>query len=101
MTSIEPLGVRRLFADRQPRPVPDWEAIHAEYRVDQLSIRMIGKVYDISDTAIRKRAKRDGWKRDLGPSSPPIGAPHANLTILAANFRGSAPSRSPTPIVVP
>ena len=66
MTSIEPLGVRRLFADRQPRPVPDWEAIHAEYRVDQLSIRMIGKVYDISDTAIRKRAKRDGWKRDLG-----------------------------------
>ena len=38
---------------------------------------------------------------DLNPSSPPIGAPHANLTILAANFRGSAPSRSPTPIVVP
>ena len=37
----------------------------------------------------------------LDPSSPPIGAPHANLTILAANFRGSAPSRSPTPIVVP
>ena len=37
----------------------------------------------------------------LNPSSPPIGAPHANLTILAANFRGSAPSRSPTPIVVP
>ena len=39
--------------------------------------------------------------RRLNPSSPPIGAPHANLTILAANFRGSAPSRSPTPIVVP
>ena len=38
---------------------------------------------------------------DTNPSSPPIGAPHANLTILAANFRGSAPSRSPTPIVVP
>ena len=39
--------------------------------------------------------------RAINPSSPPIGAPHANLTILAANFRGSAPSRSPTPIVVP
>ena len=38
---------------------------------------------------------------DANPSSPPIGAPHANLTILAANFRGSAPSRSPTPLVVP
>lgn len=35
------------------------------YRAGVLSLRQIGAEYGISDTAIRKRAKRDGWGRDL------------------------------------
>ncbi|WP_244936533.1 hypothetical protein [Methylobacterium currus] len=43
----------------------DWEAIEAAYRAGQLSIREIAKQHDVSDTAIRKRAKAEGWTRAL------------------------------------
>lgn len=44
---------------------PDWEAIERAYRAGLLSIREIASVHDVSHTAINKRAKRDGWDRDL------------------------------------
>lgn len=43
----------------------DWEAVEREYRAGQLSVVEIGRQHDISHTAINKRAKRDGWKRNL------------------------------------
>ena len=43
----------------------DWEAIEREYRAGQLSVVEIGRQHGISHTAINKRAKRDGWSRDL------------------------------------
>jgi len=43
----------------------DWESVHREYRAGQLSLREIGRKYDVTDTAIRKRAKLEGWTRDL------------------------------------
>ncbi|WP_019558489.1 hypothetical protein [Thioalkalivibrio sp. ALE12] len=43
----------------------DWEAIAREYKAGQLSIREIGKKHGVTDGAIRQRAKRHGWKRDL------------------------------------
>lgn len=44
---------------------PDWEAIHAEYRAGQLSNVMLGKKYGVTEGAIRKRAKAEGWQKDL------------------------------------
>lgn len=44
---------------------PDWERIGAEYRAGVKSIREIARAHGISETAIRKRAKKEGWKRDL------------------------------------
>lgn len=44
---------------------PDWEAIEREYRLGQLSLREIARMYGVSDTAIRKKAKVLGWTRDL------------------------------------
>ncbi|MGA8120838.1 hypothetical protein [Rouxiella badensis] len=44
---------------------PDWEAIESAYRAGLLSLREIASQNGISDTAIRKRAKKDGWVRDL------------------------------------
>lgn len=44
---------------------PDWEAIERAYRAGALSIRTIAERQDVSDTAIRKRAKAHGWTRDL------------------------------------
>ena len=47
------------------KPAPDWERIEADYRAGLLSLREIAAEYGITEGAIRKRAKRDGWERDL------------------------------------
>lgn len=44
---------------------PDWEAIESAYRAGLLSLREIASQHNISEGAIRKRAKRDDWSRDL------------------------------------
>ncbi len=46
----------------------DWEAIEAEFSAGAKSVNAIAKDHGISETAIRKRAKRDGWQRDLSKS---------------------------------
>lgn len=44
---------------------PDWEAIESAYRAGLMSLREIAAQHGISEGAIRKRAKRDDWSRDL------------------------------------
>jgi hypothetical protein len=44
---------------------PDWERIEADYRAGVKPLRSIAAEHGISETAIRKRAKRDQWPRDL------------------------------------
>lgn len=44
---------------------PDWEAIETAYRAGLMSLREIASQHGISEGAIRKRAKRDDWSRDL------------------------------------
>jgi len=46
------------------KPV-DWVAVEADYRAGVLTDRAIGKAHGLSHGAIQKRAKRDGWTRDL------------------------------------
>jgi len=43
----------------------DWEAIEAQYRAGIRSLKDIGGEFGVSDAGIIKRAKRDGWVRDL------------------------------------
>lgn len=47
------------------KPTTDWEAIEREYRAGQLSEAQIARQYNISRAAIQKRAKKNGWSRDL------------------------------------
>lgn len=59
----------------------DWPRIELEYLDGEDSIREIADRHEISDTAIRKRAKAGGWERmvrtanrrkpDLSPPPPP------------------------------
>src|SRR5277367_898905 len=43
----------------------DWEAIDREYRAGQLSVREIGRRYEVDEAAVRKHAKAEGWTRAL------------------------------------
>lgn len=47
------------------KTAPDWERIEADYRAGVLSVREIAASQGITHGAINKRAKRDGWERDL------------------------------------
>lgn len=49
----------------KPRQSPDWERIEYDYRAGLLSVREIASQHGITHTAINKRAKKDGWERDL------------------------------------
>lgn len=49
----------------EKKPAPDWERIEADYRAGLLSLREIAEPYSVSHTAIKKRADREGWTRDL------------------------------------
>ena len=44
---------------------PDWEAIESAYRAGSLSVRSIAERYEVSHVAIAKKAKKEGWQRDL------------------------------------
>ncbi len=50
------------MTDKQPT---DWERIEQLYRAGLLSVREIAASSGVSHVAIQKRAKRDGWVRDL------------------------------------
>lgn len=43
----------------------DWESIERDYRAGVLSIREVAKLHNISDKAIRNKAKAADWERDL------------------------------------
>lgn len=47
------------------REAIDWAGIEVDYRAGVMSDRLIGKKYGVSHTAIQKRAKAEGWTRDL------------------------------------
>ncbi len=47
------------------RPAIEWGQIEAQYRAGIISVRAIGVQFGVSETAIRKHAKKHGWQRDL------------------------------------
>lgn len=50
---------------QQQKPPVDWRAIERDYRSGVLTLRQIGEQHGVTHGAINKRAKRDGWDRDL------------------------------------
>ncbi|AXF52868.1 MAG: hypothetical protein [Bacteriophage sp.] len=51
---------------KKPR-THDWERIELEFRAGLLSLREIAATHGVSHVAISKRARRDGWEKDLSP----------------------------------
>jgi hypothetical protein len=54
---------------KEAQPI-DWELVEKEFRAGQFSIREIAKRHEITDTTIHKRARRDGWTRELAHKIP-------------------------------
>lgn len=48
--------------DKKPT---DWERVELDYRAGIMTLREMGALHSVSEGAIRKRAKRDNWSRDL------------------------------------
>jgi len=81
-----------------PRRQFDWEAIEREYRAGQLSVAEIARQHGLSHTAINKRAKKDGWLRDLTERvrervsaklvSPEVSEANAEVAVETAAARG-------------
>lgn len=71
----------------------DWVQVGEAYRTKTLSIRAIAKEFGISDTAIRKEAKKRGWVRP--DTETPIRElacePRANRSESAAKSIASTP----------
>lgn len=49
------------MAARKSQPV--WDRIEQEYRAGEVSIRETADRHEVSEAAIRKRAKKEGWTR--------------------------------------
>lgn len=45
--------------------VVDWAAVELDYRAGLKSLKLIGKEQGVSDAGILKRARKEGWTRDL------------------------------------
>jgi hypothetical protein len=56
---------RNALMAQEAKKAPDWERIEADFRAGLLSVREIAAAQGVSHVAIGKRAKRDGWERDL------------------------------------
>ena len=50
---------------KEKRKPVDWEAVEQDYRTGILSNRALGDKHSVSHAAIQKRAKSEGWTKDL------------------------------------
>lgn len=49
----------------EEKKVADWELIERHYRAGIKTLRQIGQEYGVSHTAVKQRAMKFGWTRDL------------------------------------
>ena len=64
--TLDPTKSAAKPTSKAAKPVTaDWERIELDYRAGIKSLRQVAGEHQISEGAIRKRAKRDDWTRDL------------------------------------
>lgn len=88
---------------KKKRHEPDWETIEREYRAGQISVNEIARQHGVTPQAVRMRAKRCDWSRDLSGQvrervraelvadavTPSVTPPNAREVIDAAGLRGA------------
>ena len=56
---------RKSAAPGKQRRKVDWEAVERDYRTSQLTLRELGEKHGCAHPAIARKAKAEGWQRDL------------------------------------
>jgi hypothetical protein len=77
-----PIGI----GTRASTNVPDWNRIRVDFEAGQIAVREIARSEGVSDTAIHKRAKAEGWER----------APESGLHPSANRFAPPLQTEVPT-----
>jgi hypothetical protein len=72
----------------------DWVAVEADYRETRRSIREIARSRGLSDGAIRKKAKAEGWTR---PDMKKVRGAHREVKAAAAAL--AAPATEPEDLI--
>ena len=78
------------MSQAKSRSTADWEAIERDYRAGVKSLREMAAEHGISHPAIRKRAERDGWTRDLKAKV----AAKASALVSAAQVTAEVPAET-------
>jgi len=60
-----PTAPQGASAVESSRKAIDWDALSPHYRAGIRSLKDIGNEFDVSDAAIIKHARKEGWTRDL------------------------------------
>lgn len=47
------------------RKLVDWPAVERDYRTSQMTLRELGEKHGCDHAAVARKAKREGWQRDL------------------------------------
>lgn len=53
------------MTEKQGKRAIDWESVEIHYRAGARSLKDIGAEYGVSDAGIIKKARKEGWVRDL------------------------------------
>ena len=61
-----------VITDAEPKKAAraevDWELIERQYRAGTQSVRQLADTHGVSHTLINRKAKQQGWVKDLGPA---------------------------------
>ena len=74
----------------------DWERVEAQFRVGTMSLREIASAHGITEGAIRKRAKRDQWDRDLSAKVRAKADALVRKELVRSEVRTASPTETET-----
>lgn len=69
------------------RKVVDWGLVEPHYRAGIMSLAELGKAFGVSDVAIHKHAKKNGWIRDLQAKVKAKADAKVSASVVSAEVR--------------
>lgn len=81
-----------------PADSPHWPTIEADYRAGIKSLRQMAGEHGLSEGAIRKRARRDDWPRDLSAKIQAVAEKKVRMEAVRAD--GNMRTRVPESVVI-